>query len=88
MEIVGRMLPTVRAVENESGEWCQFSHIDDPIYDAAPQLLEALKLIECSLPLVADADAIGEDECTEIPITWKEWSQIRAAIAKAEGRQP
>lgn len=53
---------------------------------AMPSVLAALKIIEPSLPLIADPDAIADDDCTEVTISWRDWSAIRAAIAAAEGR--
>lgn len=58
------------------------------ILAAASDMFAVCKMLEERLPLIADPDAVGEEECAEIPITWREWSMIRAAIARAEGRQP
>lgn len=37
-----------------------------------------------SLPNMPDPDALMEDECAEVPITWRQWMQINMFLSYAE----
>lgn len=52
---------------------------------AGPEMYEALLPLEEHLPLMPDPDAVPEDTCIEVEITWRTWGAIRAALSKARG---
>ena len=52
---------------------------------AAPQMLEALRLVSDRLPNFPDPDAVEEDDIAEVSISLADWRVIRAAVAAATG---
>jgi len=55
------------------------------LISAAPDLLEAIEMVTSKLPVIMDPDADYSETCSEIEITWREWSVFRSAINKATG---
>lgn len=53
---------------------------------AGQKALAFIRSLEARLPNFPDPDAVPEDPCVEIELTWKDWATIKRLSAQEDGK--